>query len=309
MAILTQKGLYEEIIDTLNSIFGAHPGYRPVHAKGIVCEAVFQSSPEARSLTRAPHMQGETVPVIVRFSDFSGVPSVRDGDPMASPRGMAIRFQLRDGSHTDIVAHSYNGFPARDAQEFLAFVRALASSGPEAQKPSPLDRFLAEHPAAKRFVEDPKPPPESFATEAYFAGDSFRFTNREGRSRFGRYRILPAAGEKHLDASEAAKRWDNYLFEELQERMIQQSPEFRLAVQLAAEGDPIEDPTQIWPESREQAGLGRIIVKRRLPDSDTFQRTMAFDPAALPDGIEPGDPLIEVRSAVYAIALQRRHPS
>ena len=35
------KDLPEQIVDTMNAIFGKHPGYRAVHAKGIVCEGEF----------------------------------------------------------------------------------------------------------------------------------------------------------------------------------------------------------------------------------------------------------------------------
>lgn len=122
----------------------------------------------------------------------------------------------------------------------------------------------------------------------------------------GRYRILPAAGVKHLDANETAKRPDNYLFDELQDRLSHYPAEFRLVLQLAAEGDPIEDPTRPWPEDRPQIELGKFTITKRLPDSDAFQRTMAFNPASLPDGIEPGDPLIKTRSVLYAISLERR---
>jgi catalase len=177
---VVEKNLYEQVIDTLNAIFGSHPGYRPVHAKGIICEGTFRATEQARSLTRASHMQGQSVPIKVRFSNFSGAPVARDSDPMASPHGMAIRFQLEGNASTDIVAQSYNGFPARDAEEFLAFLRALASSGPDAPKPTPLETFLSNHPAARHFVEAPKPAPQSFATTSYYAVDSFRFINREG---------------------------------------------------------------------------------------------------------------------------------
>jgi catalase len=301
-----EKNLYEQVIDALNVVFGSHPGYRPVHAKGILCEGTFQATADARALTRAPHMQGDVVPITVRFSDFGGLPTVRDGDPGASPRGMAIRFHLEDGSATDIVAHSYNGFPARDAQEFLAFLRALAFSGAGAPKPTPLDEFLRDHPAAKRFVESPKPAPQSFATESYYGVDAFRFVNRNGQHRFVRYHIAPAAGRRHLQAVEAEHLADNYLFDELLERIHQNPAQFQLMAQLAAEGDPVEDPTQPWPGDRRQVELGRLMVNRVLPDSDTVQQTMGFDPARLPDGIDPGDPLIEVRSAIYAISVRRR---
>ncbi|MGA8593457.1 MAG: catalase family peroxidase [Bryobacteraceae bacterium] len=301
-----EKNLYEQVIDVLNSIFGSHPGYRPVHAKGVLYEGTFRATETARSLTRAPHMQGQSVPITVRFSNFIGVPVVRDSDPMASPHGMAIRFQLEGNASTDIVAHSYNGFPARDAKEFLAFLRALASSSPDAPKPTPLDTFLSGHPAAKLFVETPKPAPQSFATTSYYAVDSFRFINREGRSQFGRYRVVPVAGEQYLNDSEAAKRDDNYLFDELAERLSRHPAEFRLVAQLAGEGDPIEDPTRSWPEERPQIELGVLAVTKPLANDKAVQRTIAFDPARLPDGIEPGDPLIEVRSVIYALSLRRR---
>lgn len=300
-----EKNLYEQVIDALNSIFGSHPGYRPVHAKGVIYEGTFRATENARSLTRAPHMQGQHVPVSVRFSNFSGVPVVRDGDATASPHGMAIRFQLEGNDTTDIVAHSYDGFPARDAAEFLAFLQALASSGPDAPKPTPLETFLSDHPAAKVFAEAPKRAPKSFATLPYYAVDAFRFTNGEGRSRLGRYRVLPLAGEQYLDDNEAAERPDNYLFDEFAELLARHPAEFRLVVQMAADGDPI-DPTRPWPEEREQIELGILGIAKPLPNSETVQRTIAFDPARLPDGIEPGDPLIEVRSAIYAIALRRR---
>lgn len=302
------KDLYEQVIDALNSIFGSHPGYRPVHAKGVICEGEFRPTTDARALTRAPHLQGEPVPVQVRFSNFSGIPTVRDGDPTASPRGMAIQFQLKDDSTTDIVAHSYNGFPTLDAPEFLSFLRALASSGAGAAKPTALDKFLANHPAARRFAEAPKPAPRSFATESYYAVDAFRFINRVGQHRFGRYRIVPIASEEHLDAKEAAKLPDDYLLTELASRFSGKPIEFRLAVQLAADNDPVDDPTRPWPDQREQTELGTLTITKRMADSDAVQRTISFDPARLPDGIEPGDPLIEVRSAIYAVAVRRRMP-
>jgi catalase len=303
---VTGKDLFEQVIDALNSIFGSHSGYRPVHAKGVMCEGHFHATKNALSITRAPHMQNGQVPIQVRFSEFSGVPSVPDGDPTASPRGMAVRFQLKDGSTTDLVGHSYNGFPARDAAEFLSFLRALASSGPGATKPTALDTFLANHPAARLFADAPKPVPQSFATESYYAVDAFRFINRDGRHRFGRYRISPTTGEQHLDPKQAAKLPVNYLFTELASRLSTRPIEFRLMVQLAADHDPIDDPTRPWPNDRQQTDIGTLTITKRMSDSEAAERAISFDPARLPDGIEPGDPLIQVRSAIYAVAARRR---
>jgi len=301
---LDRQTLHEQLVDSMTSLFGEHPGYRPNHAKGIVCEGIFRPAPSAASLTRAAHMQGSAVPVIVRFSDSTGIPTIPDGDPSASPRGMAIRFHLREGTTTDLVAHSYDGFPVRTAEEFLDFLRARAGGSSD---PGLLDSFLAGHPHAQAFLAAPKPIPRSFATTPYYAVNAFRFTNRSGTSRFGRYRILPVAREAYLEPSEAAQMPDGFLFDEIRSRLARNPIAFRLTVQLAADGDPVDDATARWPEDRPRMELGTLTVTKRAIDSDAVERALAFDPARLIDGVEPsGDPLIAVRSAVYAVSAQRR---
>jgi catalase len=303
-----KQHLYEQVVDALNALFGVHRGYRPVHAKGIVCEGTFRPAATAASVSRAPHLQGGPVPITVRFSDFAGVPTVPDGDPLASPRGMAVRFHLPGGIDTDIVAHSYDGFPTRTAEEFLEFVRALAGSGPGSPDPKPLTSFLATHPQARRFAEAPKPAPASFATESYYAVNAFRFINREGTSRLSRYRIRPEAGEEHLDPAEASRRPGRFLFDELAQRLSRGAVRFRLLVQLAAEGDPVDDGSQPWPEERPQVELGTLSITSRVADSAAAERQLVFDPAKLVDGIElSDDQLPAVRSAVYAVSYRRRN--
>jgi catalase len=303
-----KQRLYEQLVDALHALFGVHPGYRPVHAKGVVCEGTFSPAATAASVSRAPHLQSAAVPITVRFSDFAGVPTVPDGDPLASPRGMAIKFHLPGQIDTDLVAQSYDGFPTRTAEEFLEFVRALAASGPGSLAPKPIASFLASHPQARRFAEAPKPAPSSFATESYYGVNAFRFINREGTSRHGRYRIRPEAGEEHLDPAEAARRPGSFLFDELAQRLSRDAARFRLLVQLAAEGDPVDDSSLPWPEERPQIELGTIAVTSQLADSAVAERRLIFDPARLVDGIElSDDPLPPVRSAVYAIAYRRRN--
>jgi catalase len=194
-ATSTQKQeLYEQLVDTLNAIFGIHPGSRAVHAKGLVCEGTFTPTAAAASLSRATHFQRDSVPVTVRFSDFAGVPTIPDGDPNASPRGLGIKFHLPGGVDSDIVAHSHNSFPVGTAEEFLGFLQALASSssGPTAPKPTPIEAFLGTRPRALAFATAPKPVPMSFATESYYGVHAFRFINPEGASRSARYQIHPA---------------------------------------------------------------------------------------------------------------------
>src|SRR5262249_43769331 len=140
--------LAQQLLDALDAIFGLHPGFRPAHAKGLMCSGTFTPSPDAAKLTRAPHASRPSTPVTVRYSNSTGVPTIPDNDPARSgPRGLAVRFHLADHDHTDIIGHSTNGFPVRTGEEFLEFLRAAAAAG--AGKPEAMGAFLAAHPGAK----------------------------------------------------------------------------------------------------------------------------------------------------------------
>lgn len=299
--------LAEKIIEAMHALFGVHPGFRAVSAKGMVCEGSFRGHPQATQLTRALPFQGAAIPVTVRFSNFTGIPNIPDGDPNASPRGCALRFHLPYGASTDLITHSYDGFPARTAEEFLGFLQAVGASTQDAPHPTPLETFLNGHPAAKRFAEAAKPTPRSFATERYYSVDAFGFRNEEGVLRYGRYRLLPVAGAAYLEPEEAAHRPPNFLFDELVARMAARPAEYRLLVQVAEKGDPVDDATAAWPEGRTEVELGTLQVLRKVADSEHAQRFLAFDPARLVDGLELSpDPLVKVRSGIYAIAARRR---
>src|SRR6185295_14706721 len=160
--------LAQNLLDTLDALSGLHPGFRPAHAKGLMCSGTFAPSHEAAKLTRAPHANKSATPVTVRYSNGTGLPTIPDNDPAQSgPRGIAIRFHLAEHAHTDIIAHSINGFPVHTGEEFLAFLRAAAAFG--AGRPEAFGAFLVAHPHAQRFVDTPKPIPTSFAREAFFA--------------------------------------------------------------------------------------------------------------------------------------------
>src|SRR5689334_7288862 len=216
---IMSSALITDLLGTLDELSGGvHPGFRPAHAKGLMCIGTFSPSPQAAELTRAPHASRPSTPVTVRYSDSTGIPTIPDNDPARSgPRGIAVRFHLADHVHTDIVAHSTNGFPVRTGEEFLEFLRAAGAAG--AGQPEALGAFLAAHPGAKRFVEAPKPIPTSFTREAFFAVTSFKFTNADGVSRHGRFRIRPEEGTAYLSSEQAASKSANFLFEEIDQRL------------------------------------------------------------------------------------------
>jgi catalase len=303
----SSTALSKDLMQALDNLFGLHPGHRPAHAKGIMFSGVFTPSAQATLLTRATHLQQESTPVTIRFSNSAGLPAVADNDPNgASPRGLAIRFHLGEHVHTDIIAHSHNGFPVRTPESFLEFLRAVAASATATEKPTPIESFLGAHPTALQFVLAPKPIPTSFARESFFGVNAFQFTNNEGLSRYGRYRILPEGGSEHLDADAAAAKTANFLFEEIVERVKQGPVKLCVVVQLAEDGDTVDDATVIWPEDRTQFEFGTITLTEQLPDNPE-QNRIIFDPIPRVVGIEPsGDPLLEVRADLYLMSGRRR---
>ncbi len=287
---------------------GVHPGFRPAHAKGILLTGTFTPSSVAASLTRAPHMQRKSTPVTVRLSDFAGIPTVADNDAQnASPRGCVIRFHLDEHVHTDIVAHSVDTFPSSTAEGFLDFLNALIATDPAGPHPNAIEQYLGAHPTALAFVQAPKPIPTSFAKESFFAVSAFKFTNANGVSRFGRYRILPVAGNEYLDDAGAAAKTPDFLFDELKARVAKEPVKFRIVVQLAKDGDTTDDATVRWPEDRPQLTLGEISLTAIAPDNAGEQQRLIFDPIPRVDGIEASaDPLFEPRANVYLMSGRRR---
>lgn len=300
--------LINDLLETLDRLSGLHPGFRPAHAKGTMYSGTFKPSPKAAELTRAPHATRATTPITMRLSASTGIPSIADNDPKGStPQGMAIRFHLGDHVHTDIVAHSHNGFPSPTGENFLAFLQAAAASGPGAANPPPIVAFLAEHPAAKRFVEAPKPIPASFARQSFFAITAFKFTNAQGKSRFGRFRILPVAGNEFLTPEAAAKKTSDFLSVELSERLAKGPVEFRIVVQLAEPADEVTNATVVWPDTRTETEFGLVSITQRIDELAPDNRKIIFDPIPRVDGIDSaGDPLTDVRSEIYLLSGRRR---
>jgi len=242
----------------------------------------------------------------VRYSNATGVPTIPDNDPArSSPRGIAIRFHLAEHVHTDIVAHSTNGFPVRTGEEFLAFLRAAAAFG--AGRPEALGAFLAAHPHAQRFVDTPKPIPTSFAREAFFAGTAFTFTNADGVRRHGRFRIRPDAGTAYLSHEEAAAQSADFLFDEIGPRLAQEPVKLGVFVQLAAPGDDVADASVPWPDSRPEIPFGTITLTARVDDQEPERWRIIFDPVPRVEGIDTsGDPLTDVRADIYLLSGRRR---
>jgi catalase len=306
----SQKPVTEQLVNTLTKLSGGHhKGFRSNHAKGIMVNGSFLASPEAVTISKAAHLQNPNslLPVLVRFSNATGVPDIADGDANAHPKGLAIRINLPDGGQTDIVAISVNAFPSATPEDFLGLLNAVAETKKDTPNPTPIETFLGSHPAALKFVQMPKPAPASFASQAFFGVNAFEFTNAKNEVNFGRYRIIPEAQDKPLTDAEAGAKPANYLIDELPTRLKVKPAKFKLLLQVAENGDVINDATVVWPESRQLLELGTFTLETVIENSIVAEKSIMFNPLMLPEGIAPTqDPVLLARPGAYAVSFGRR---
>lgn len=205
----------------------------------------------------------------------------------------------------------------RTGAEFGEFLEALgASKGVDAGmgegKRTPIEIFLDSHPAALAFVQVPKPFPVSFGMEAYFGLNAFKFIaaagdgagdgdgDGDGKTTFVRYEFVPVAGLSHLSDDEARGKGADYLAEEIMERIALGPVGMKLLVQIAEEGDVVDDVTVQWPAERGKVELGTVWLDKIDEHGLETQRKVIFDPIPRVEGIEASeDPLLDFRAALY----------
>lgn len=295
-----------QMVDALNGIFGVQRHARANHANGILLKATFTPDPAAATVTRAIHFQATPTAVTVRFSNFGGYPNSIDADPGAAPYGMSLKFALPDGTETDLVMHSFNGFPARTTEEFRDFLLAMARSPVGSRHPTALETYAAAHERAQFFLDAPKPPPLSFSSQPYFGVNTFTFIDAAGHVKFGRYRVVPQDGMRYLGAERSVHTAGNYLHAEIVQRIARAPVRMLLQLQLAGPGDALDDPSIAWPDDRQLLALGTLLLQAPVADSKTMDQTLVFFPDDLPDGIEAHDPMLKARTKAYSESYERR---
>ena len=296
-----------KLVDLIQENFsGFHAGYRSVHASGRYYAAIFKASGEAARLSRASHFQGEPVPATVRFSN---APS---GYPLrpANTTSMAVKFYLEDGTVTDIIALPIPLFVARHPDEVLEL---LTVSKPDEvtgnQDIEKVQGFFKARPwlVPAFHAARSTPAAASFAQTPYHPIHAFRFVNRAGESVHGRYHWIPVAGAASQSVEDLQSKPATYLFEELEERLRTAPVYFDLMLQLAADGDPTDDPSAPWPEDRTQIKLGSLEIHRPTSVEEIGDTVMLHDPTRVTDGIElTDDPILAARRGIYDVSAAHR---
>ena len=300
--------LAEQAVDAINDLSGRHDGHRAAHARGVLLSGEFTASPEAASFTRAAHMTGEPVRATIRFSNGSGNPEAPDYE--RDGQGMAVKLYLPGGEKTDFVGITLPVFFVRTVEDFIEFTRSRkpdpATGDPDPEKVVP---FIEKHPEAMPAIQAAlgAEPPASYATRVYFGIHAFRWTSADGESRWVRYRWEPEAGEQSVSFEEAKERGGDFLRPEILERVEKEPVGFRLVIQIAEDGDPIDDPTAAWPEERQTAEVGRLVVTGPETEREQGDDILVFDPTRVVDGVEcSDDPILNFRPKAYSVSVERR---
>jgi len=298
----------QRIVGAMEANGPAHPGFRRNHAKGVCVSGTFRGTPQGQALSSARAFSGTPVPVLGRFS--IGGPNPHGADNTARVRSMALQFGGPGEPQWRMAMNSFPFFAVATPQAFHQQILAKRPD-PATGKPDPvaMEAFLAAHPQAREFGKWAKTAPwsDSWANTQYNSVNAFRFIDADGTERFVRWSMQPRLPFHALDAEERERADADFLAADLHARLAHGPVHWDMVVTLAAPGDAVDDPSQPWPDTREQVVAGTLTLVHAEPQATGECRDVNFDPLILPPGVAAsGDPILAARSAAYSQSFNRR---
>jgi len=309
---------------------------RPVHAVGIGATGYFVASKAAPSYTFAEQFQGEHIPVTLRYSNGSGSPV--EHDSALDVRGMAVKFHLKDGGESDLIAITLPIFFAQTPEAFLQFA---AAGVPVPDKPEGwfhrlLDRLQLRNPARKPDLPEDgtvgvlkyanthmaaRPgtvaatmlvTPVSYGRAAYHALHTFKLIAADGAVTYCRFHWDPVAGVQPIeegvtDPYRPESGPNTFLHQELRNRIEAGPVRFVLRMTVAGQGDDFNDPTKVWDTTRLRVVLGELWITDIAADEGAACESLSFNPTRLAPGIEcSDDPVLAARRDAYQYSCRIR---
>ena len=294
----------DDAIEAIRGTGGAQPGARALHAKGTLYRGTFTATRDAVALSRAKHLDGSTVPALIRFSNGSGNPTQRDNLP--GVRGMAVKFTLPDGSTTDVSTQTARLFVSSTPDGFIDLLKAMR---PGLTTPVRVAKYFLSHPrllGALPILRDANRIPASYATIEYHGLHAFRWVAADGSARFVRYHMAPVAAENYLSVSAARGMGSDFLTDELKTRLEGGPVRFDFRAQIAGPTDSTVDPSAAW-ESTQIVTVGTLEITGVDTEREHGGDIVVFDPMRVTDGIEPSDdPVLRFRSLAYSASVKLR---
>jgi catalase len=293
--------------DRFEHIYGRHDGFRRNHAKGLSATGTFASTGAAAAICRAAVFQQGSVPVIGRFSLGGGLPD--QPDKPDTVRGLGLLLEA-SGQQWRTAMINIPVFTDSTPQGF--YERLLASKPlPDTGKADPqkMAAFLGRHPetaAAMKIIKQ-SPPSAGFGDSTFHGLNAFYFTNSAGATVPVRWSVIPQDAPTAPTVPPGPKPGKDYLFDDLIRVVAQRPLTWRLVITIGEPGDPTNDATKPWPQSRRSVEAGTITISAVQTEEPGNARDINFDPLVLPDGITASDdPMPAARSAVYARSFTRR---
>jgi catalase len=298
-----------QMIDAFEGTFGAHAGQRRNHIKGTCAAGEFIGSSDAAALSRSALFSGKAIPVVARFSLGGGNPAVPDAAP--APRGMALEFHLPGGALQHITMINTPIFAAASPASFRDFLLA-AKPDPKTSQPDPekLKAYFATHPDAMALKQlaSQHNPTANFHQTTYFSVHTFKFIDAKSAEHPVRWRFVPRDGTKELTAEEMKAAPHDFLEKNFIEHTRKAPAVWDMIVYVGEPGDPQDNPTLAWPETRKHFTAGTLKITSAAPQQKgTACEPINFDPLVMADGIAPtNDPVLLFRSPAYAVSFAKR---
>jgi catalase len=298
-----------QMIDAFEGTFGVHAGQRRNHVKGTCAAGEFVGTAAAAALSRSVLFSGSTIPVVARFSLGGGNPDVPDAGP--APRGMALELRPPGGGLQHITMINVPIFGAASPSSFRDAIVA-AKPDPKTGQPDPekLKAYAATHPDARALTELAKGhnPTANYYQTTYFSVHTFKFVDAKGAEHPVRWRFVPRDGTKEMTAAEMKAAPHDFLEKNLIDRTRKRPAVWDMIVYVGEPGDPQDDPTLAWPESRKHFTAGTLTIKQAMPQKKGEAcEPINFDPLIMTDGIAPtNDPILRFRSPAYAVSFGKR---
>jgi catalase len=297
-----------EQVDALEGLFGKNAGFRRSGAKGVCASGYFVGNTVGRSLSSASVFSGEKVPAVLRFSIGGGSPKASDKG--RSVRGLAFQLTAASGEVWQSANVSAPVFFVAKPEQFAPFLQVRtpdpATGKPDAAK---LKAFNDANPETLRQAAylAKAPVPASYGSVNYWSTNAFIVANAKGEKTTVRWQFEPVAGTLGLTDEQMKTLPDDFLADELRRRVASAPVVFDFKFQIAEAGDPVDDPTQVWPETRRIVPAGQLVVDKVEAGAGGACERITYNPTALPKGIEASnDPVLRARAAPYAVSLGRR---
>ena len=298
----------KQLVYSLEQAYGKDVGLRRNHTKGIGVSGFFVGTPEAAEYSRSPLFSGNKIEVVGRFSIAGG--DLHASDKEKSPRGLGMQFRLPDGSlqhmtmlHTPMF---FAAVPRTFYDKFIALTPDPATGKPN---PAQYKAWAASHPdatAQNTFLAENNPP-VSYANSAFYSIHTFKFINRDNEITMVRWRFVPQDGQKQLTDAELKSFSENFYEAALIRRMKQGPANWDMIVTIGEPGDPVEDPTVLWPANRKEFKAGTLTLTSATRERDAGSYFINFDPLVMGDGIAAtNDPILLARSAAYGVSYSKR---